>query len=203
MRALDGLNLSVPRGAYLSISGVSGSGKSTLMHILGLLDRPTTGNYQFDGVDTDTLSANDCAALRGREIGFVFQSFRLLDELEALENVALPLTFAGVGRKERLSRAAALLEAVGLYDRRFHHPNELSGGQQQRVAIARALAAEPSLLLADEPTGNLDPVSTQEVLALFDRLHDEGRTIILITHDRAVAARAQTRAVIENGRLIE
>lgn len=199
VEALRNVSLDVRDGDYLSITGASGSGKTTLMHILGLLDAPTSGRYLLDGEDVSALRPSARAKLRGDAIGFVFQSFRLLQDLTAVENVALPLAFQGVPERRRLARAEALLEAVGLADRRDHHPKALSGGQQQRVAIARALAAEPRVLLADEPTAGLDPDAVRDVLALFDQLHADGRTIILITHDPAVAARAERRAVITAG----
>lgn len=201
VEALRDVSLTVADGDYLSITGASGSGKTTLMHILGLLDTPSSGHYGLDGFEVSRLTADERAALRGRAIGFVFQSFRLLQDLTALENVALPLAFQGVPAPVRLARARRLLARVGLSERAHHHPRELSGGQQQRTAIARALAAEPRVLLADEPTAGLDPAAAQEVLALFDRLHDDGHTIILITHDAGAAARAERRAVIESGRL--
>lgn len=201
VEALRNVSLTVADGDYLSITGASGSGKTTLMHILGLLDTPSSGRYGLDGVEVSGLTADERAALRGRAIGFVFQSFRLLQDLTALENVALPLAFQGIPAPARLARARLLLSQVGLSERAHHHPQELSGGQQQRTAIARALAAEPRVLLADEPTAGLDPAAAQEVLALFDQLHDDGHTIILITHDPNAAARAARRAVIESGRL--
>lgn len=203
MEALRGVDLHARQGDYLSISGASGSGKTTLMHILGLLDAPTAGRYLLDGADVSALAAEERARLRGRAIGFVFQSFRLLQDLSALENVALPLAFQGVPERARRARAEELLEAVGLAGLAGRRPKALSGGQQQRVAIARALAARPRVLLADEPTAGLDPAATREVLSLFDRLHDGGHTIILITHDPKVAARAARRASITAGRLKE
>lgn len=203
VEALRAVDLTVAPGDYLSITGASGSGKTTLMHILGLLDTPTAGRYLLDGCEVSALTPGERAQLRSKAIGFVFQSFRLLNELTALENAALPLTFQGVSRAVREKRAAELLTLVGLGERMWHRPAALSGGQQQRVAIARALAAEPRVLLADEPTAGLDPAATGEVLALFDRLHAEGHTIILITHSPLVAARSKRRAVIENGLLKE
>ena len=201
VEALRDVSLSVAEGDYLSITGASGSGKTTLMHILGLLDSPSSGSYRLDGDDVSALSAGERAALRGRAIGFVFQSFRLLPDLTALENVALPLALQGIPTGARLKRAGRLLAQVGLAERAPHHPRELSGGQQQRVAIARALAAGPRVLLADEPTAGLDPAASEDVLSLFDRLHEEGHTIVLITHDPGAAARAGRRAVIRNGQL--
>ena len=199
--ALRHVNLDVAQGQYLSIVGPSGSGKSTLMHILGCMDTPTSGQYFLGGDAVCAMDGDALARLRNLQIGFVFQSFRLSPDLSALENVALPLLFRGVPKRERLQRAAQALTRVGLQDRMQHRPSMLSGGQQQRVAIARAVCTEPSVLLADEPTGNLDPAAAQEVLALFDALHDAGNTIILITHDRTVAARAQRCAMIAQGEL--
>ncbi len=203
VEALRNVSLAVADGDYLSVTGASGSGKSTLMHILGLLDAPTSGRYLLDGQDVSALTSDERAALRGQAIGFIFQSFRLLQDLSALENVALPLAFQGVPERERLARARRLLDAVGLADRAPHRPRELSGGQQQRVAIARALAAGPRVLLADEPTAGLDPAACRDTLALFDRLHADGHTIILITHDPAAAARAARRVTIHAGQLKE
>lgn len=199
--ALRDVDLEIGRGEYVSIVGASGSGKSTLMHILGCLDRPTQGDYWFDGISVTGLSQTERARLRGSKIGFVFQSFCLVPGMDALENAALPLMFQGVPKAERLDRAVDALCMVGLGDRLRHTPEMLSGGQQQRVAIARALCADPPVLLADEPTGNLDPASAHEVLALFDRLHAAGRTIVCITHDRSAAERAGRRILIEQGRV--
>ncbi|RKJ77195.1 ABC transporter ATP-binding protein [Butyricicoccus sp. 1XD8-22] len=203
VEALRGVSLTVSRGDYLSVTGASGSGKTTLMHILGLLDAPTSGRYLLDGEDVSQLPPEERARLRGQAVGFVFQSFRLLPDLTALENAALPLAFQGVPERVRLARARELLEAVGLAGREGHRPKALSGGQQQRVAIARALAAGPRLLLADEPTAGLDPEAASGVLALFDRLHKSGHTLILITHDPKAAARAARRASICAGKLKE
>lgn len=203
MEALRGVSLTVSRGDYLSVTGASGSGKTTLMHILGLLDAPTSGRYLLDGEDVSQLPPEERARLRGQAVGFVFQSFRLLQDLTALENAALPLAFQGVPERVRLARARELLEAVGLAGREGHRPKALSGGQQQRVAIARALATGPRLLLADEPTAGLDPEAASGVLALFDRLHKSGHTLILITHDPKAAARAARRASICAGKLKE
>lgn len=201
VRALDGVNLTIRRGTYTAILGASGSGKSTLMHVLGLLDRPTAGEYFLCGQPTAGLSAHERAALSRAHIGFVFQSFSLVPGMDALENAALPLAFRGVSRAERMERAAEMLCLVGLGARLHHTPETLSGGQQQRVAIARALCTDPDLLLADEPTGNLDPRSAREILDLFDRLHGGGRTIVWITHDRQAAARAERRILMHEGRL--
>ncbi len=203
VEALRGVSLTVSRGDYLSVTGASGSGKTTLMHILGLLDAPTSGRYLLDGEDVSQLPPEERARLRGQAVGFVFQSFRLLQDLTALENAALPLAFQGVPERVRLARARELLEAVGLAGREGHRPKALSGGQQQRVAIARALATGPRLLLADEPTAGLDPEAASGVLALFDRLHKSGHTLILITHDPKAAARAARRASICAGKLKE
>ncbi len=203
VEALRGVSLTVSRGDYLSVTGASGSGKTTLMHILGLLDAPTSGRYLLDGEDVSQLPPEARARLRGQAVGFVFQSFRLLQDLTALENAALPLAFQGVPKRVRLARAQELLEAVGLAGREGHRPKALSGGQQQRVAIARALATGPRLLLADEPTAGLDPEAASGVLALFDRLHKSGHTLILITHDPKAAARAARRASICAGKLKE
>jgi len=188
VRALDGLDLTVERGEFLAIVGPSGSGKSTLMNIVGCLDRPTAGRYVLDGTAVEELDDDGLADVRSRSIGFVFQSYNLLPRTSALDNVAMALAYQGVGRKERLARASASLERLGLGDRMDHEPTELSGGQQQRVAIARALVTEPALLLADEPTGNLDTVSGDDVMRILRELHATGRTIVLIT-DRQVHVR--------------
>jgi putative ABC transport system ATP-binding protein len=201
--ALVDVNLDVGNGEFLAIIGPSGSGKSTMMNILGCLDRPTSGLYVLDGQPVDELSDDGLAFVRSRSIGFVFQSYNLLPRTSALENVATPLMYQGVGRKERLRRAQAALERLGLGDRLSHVPSELSGGQQQRVGIARALVTEPALILADEPTGNLDSHSGAEVLELFKDLHALGRTIVLITHDVDVAAAADRAVHIRDGQLME
>jgi putative ABC transport system ATP-binding protein len=201
--ALVDVNLDVGNGEFLAIIGPSGSGKSTMMNILGCLDRPTSGLYVLDGQPVDELSDDGLAFVRSRSIGFVFQSYNLLPRTSALENVATPLMYPGVGRKERLRRAQAALERLGLGDRLDHVPSELSGGQQQRVGIARALVTEPALILADEPTGNLDSHSGTEVLDLFKDLHALGRTIVLITHDIDVAVAADRSVHIRDGRLTE
>ena len=203
MAALDHVSMHIPQGQYAAIVGPSGSGKSTLMHLLGCLDVPSAGQYLLHGRDISALPPRELARVRGEEIGFVFQGFQLLPRLTALENVALPLLLQGMDRRARLARAEALLTRVGLAERLHHRPTQLSGGQQQRVAVARALAREPALLLADEPTGNLDGASTAEVLSLFDALHREGRTILLITHSPEVAARAQRQLRISGGRMVE
>ena len=202
VRALDGVDLSIERGEYLAILGPSGSGKSTLMNMLGCLDTPTRGDYHLDGSDVAKLEAHQLATIRNQNIGFVFQSFNLLEYASALDNVALPLVYAGVSAKQRKQRAAALLEQVGLGDRLDHKPNQLSGGQKQRVAIARALVNDPQILLADEPTGALDSKSGAEIEALFNQLHSEGRTIIIVTHDNALAERTKRIITIKDGKII-
>lgn len=201
VRAVDGISLTIAPGTYTAILGASGSGKSTLMHLIGLLDRPTGGEYWLCGQPTSGLSTRQRAALSRAHIGFVFQSFSLVPGMDALENAALPLAFRGVSRTERLDRAADMLCMVGLGARLHHTPEMLSGGQQQRVAIARALCTDPDLLLADEPTGNLDPRAAREILDLFDRLHADGRTIVWITHDRQAARRAERRILMHEGKL--
>lgn len=190
VHALRGIDLTITRGDFVAIMGASGSGKSTLMNIIGALDAATSGHYALDGIDIDDLDEGALSIVRNRKIGFIFQSFNLIPRTSALSNVELPLVYRGVRRRERRQRAIEALTAVGLADRMHHMPNELSGGQQQRVAVARALVAEPSLLLADEPTGNLDSRSTTDVLDLMGALHDQGRTIVMITHEDDVAAHA-------------
>ncbi len=202
VHALCGVDLQVCGGEMLAIMGPSGSGKSTLMHIVGLLDRPTTGTVTIDGVDVSQMDPNELAAVRNRRIGFVFQSFNLLARTSALANVELPLIYAGVSRSERIRRASEALERVGLQDRIKHMPNQLSGGQQQRAAIARALVTKPSIVLADEPTGNLDSRSGMEVLAFLQELNSQGITIVLVTHDSNVAAHAQRVVEISDGRIV-
>ena len=199
--ALRGVSMDVGRGEYVAIMGPSGSGKSTLMHILGCLDVPTTGSYHLAGEDVSAMSEDALAAVRNRQIGFVFQQFNLLAALPAWRNVELPLCYSGAGRAERKERAMGALARVGLADRVDHRPGELSGGQQQRVAVARALVTDPALILADEPTGNLDSHSSADVLALFAELHDQGRTIVLITHERDVAESAQRIVRILDGQV--
>jgi putative ABC transport system ATP-binding protein len=201
VNALRGIDLVVGNGEFVAIVGPSGSGKSTLMHILGCLDRPTSGSFRLAGVDVATLDDDGLALLRSRAIGFVFQSYNLLPRTSALENVAAPLLYQGVGRRDRLARARVELERLGLGERLSHDSTELSGGQQQRVAIARALVTEPALILADEPTGDLDSASGAEVLALFTALHRAGRTVILITHDLDVAAAAPRIVHVRDGLL--
>ena len=203
VNALAGVSLRIERGQYVAIMGSSGSGKSTLMHIVGCLDAPTEGEYLLDGADVRDIAADDLADLRNRKIGFVFQAFNLVPRTSALANVELPLLYAGMPRAARRARAVDALRAVGMLDRAHHLPSELSGGQQQRVAIARAVVANPSLVLADEPTGNLDSHSTGEVLDIFGRLNDEGRTIVLITHEPDVAAEAERVIRLADGAVVE
>lgn len=201
VHALRGIDLDVPEGDFLAITGPSGSGKSTLMHILGCLDVPTTGSYELAGVDVSQMSESELARVRNREIGFVFQQFNLLQSQTALRNVELPLVYAGMPRAERQDRAAEALRRVGLGDRLDHKPTQLSGGQQQRVSVARALVTDPAMILADEPTGNLDSVATEDVLALFRELHDQGRTVVVITHEPDVAAQAAHAVRIRDGQV--
>jgi putative ABC transport system ATP-binding protein len=203
VHALRGVTLDIETGDYVAIMGSSGSGKSTLMNILGCLDAPSTGRYRLDGVDVRAFDEDELSDLRNRKIGFVFQSFNLVPRTSALANVELPLAYAGLPRAERRRRAERALGVVGMGDRLRHLPSELSGGQQQRVAVARALVTNPSLILADEPTGNLDSHSTADVLAVFDELHAEGRSIVLITHELDVAARARRVVRLADGRVIE
>ena len=202
VRALDGVSLRIARGEFVAIMGSSGSGKSTLMHILGCLDTPTAGRYLLDGVDVRDIAEDDLADLRNRKIGFVFQSFNLVARTTAVANVELPLAYAGLGRRERRARATAALAAVGMQDRLHHLPSELSGGQQQRAAVARAIVTDPAIILADEPTGNLDSHSTEEILGVFARLNAEGRTVVLITHEGDVAARALRVVRLADGRVL-
>jgi putative ABC transport system ATP-binding protein len=200
--ALDGVSLRIERGELVAIMGSSGSGKSTLMNILGCLDAPTAGRYLLDGVDVRDIPEDDLADLRNRKIGFVFQSFNLVPRTSAVANVELPLAYAGLGRAERRRRAAAALAAVGMQDRMDHLPSELSGGQQQRAAVARAIVTNPAIVLADEPTGNLDSHSTADILAIFERLNAEGRTVVIITHEPDVAARARRVIRLGDGRVL-
>ena len=203
VQALKGVNLTVGRGDYVSIVGPSGSGKSTMLNILGLLDRPTVGEYRIDDIVTGTLSENERSAVRARRIGFVFQSFHLMARRTVLDNVMMPMLYSGVPRAEREDRARDTLNRVGLGHRTKFLPTTLSGGERQRVAVARAVVSTPSVLLADEPTGNLDAVTSDEVLELFDDLRADGLTLIVITHDPLVAARADRRVRIADGRLTE
>lgn len=188
LKVLKGVSLEINRGEYVALMGPSGSGKSTFMNILGCLDTPSGGRYLLNGTDVSKMSDNQLAEVRNREIGFVFQTFNLLPRYTALENVALPLVYAGMDKKERLERAANALEMVQLADRMKHKPNELSGGQRQRVAVARALVNNPSILLADEPTGNLDTKTSLEIMGLFDQLYQKGNTIIIVTHEEDIAS---------------
>ena len=204
VHALDGVSLQIQPGEYVAIMGSSGSGKSTLMNILGCLDAATAGRYLLDGTDVRDIAEDDLADLRNLKIGFIFQSFNLVPRTSALANVELPLVYAGRhARSERRRRAIEALAAVGMSDRTHHQPSELSGGQQQRVAVARAIVTNPSLILADEPTGNLDSHSTADVLRIFDRLNREGRTVVLITHETEVAAHARRTVRLADGRIVE
>ena len=200
--ALDGVSVTIDTGEFVSVIGPSGSGKSTFMNIIGCLDSATSGTYLLDGLDINDYSANKLAEVRNNKIGFIFQGFNLLQKMTALENVELPLIYLGMSSSERRRRAAAALERVGLGDRVKHRPTELSGGQQQRVAIARALANDPALILADEPTGNLDSKSGKDVLRLLHELHNAGSTILLITHDNDVAGQARRKITISDGKIL-
>ena len=202
VKALDQLNLTVREGDYLAVMGASGSGKSTAMNILGCLDRPTSGTYRLNDMAVEQLDDDALADVRNRSLGFVFQQFHLLGHASAMENVMLPMVYAGVPKDERVERAQAALSRVGLAQRLENKPNQLSGGQQQRVAIARAIINRPSLLLADEPTGALDSSTTAEVLELFDELHQQGITLVMVTHEDDVAARAQRIARFQDGRVL-
>ena len=202
VRALDHVDLTVNRGDYLAVMGASGSGKSTAMNILGCLDRPSNGSYRLNDTPVEGLSDDQLADLRNRDLGFVFQQFHLLPQLSALDNVMLPMVYAGVPAAERLQRAQAALERVGLAQRLHNKPNQLSGGQQQRVAIARAIINQPALLLADEPTGALDSQTTAEVLDIFDALHRGGMTVVIVTHEDDVAARAEKIVRFRDGRIL-
>jgi len=199
IHALRGVSLVICRNEYLAIMGPSGSGKSTLMNMLGCLDTPTQGRYDFTGKSVASMSDDELADIRNREIGFVFQTFNLLPRSDALHNVELPLIYAGIGRSERIARAKAALDSVGLSDRIHHRPNELSGGQRQRVAIARALVTKPSIILADEPTGNLDSKTGVEIMTLFDRLYEQGNTIIVVTHEEEIARHARRIIRLRDG----
>lgn len=201
VHALSGVTLAVQRGEYLAIMGPSGSGKSTLMNLIGCLDTPTSGSYILNGREVATMSDDELAAIRNQEIGFVFQTFNLLPRTNAIHQVELPLVYSGLARKERRERALRALEAVGLSDRMNHHPSELSGGQRQRVAVARALINNPSILLADEPTGNLDSQTGAEIMALFDDLNARGNTIVLVTHEEDIAAHARRIVRLLDGKV--
>lgn len=201
VNALNGVDLEIFKNQYVALMGPSGSGKSTLMNILGCLDRPTTGDYFLNGPNVATLTDNALAEIRNKEIGFVFQTFNLLPKYSALENVALPLVYAGWTEQKRLSRAKEVLEQVGLGNRMQHKPNELSGGQRQRVAVARALVNNPSIILADEPTGNLDTKTSHEIMRLFQDIHDLGNTVILVTHEEDIAAHAHRIIRMRDGKV--
>lgn len=201
IKALDSVDLEVRRGEYVAFMGPSGSGKSTLMNLVGALDTPSRGEYILNGQDVSRMSESDLASVRNKEIGFVFQTFNLLPRYSAIENVALPLVYAGLSRAERLRRARSSLESVGLGNRATHRPNELSGGQRQRVAIARALVNNPSIILADEPTGNLDSKTSHDIMALFRELNERGNTIIMVTHEEDIAAYARRIIRLRDGRV--
>ena len=201
VHALDGLDLDIRTNEYVALMGPSGSGKSTLMNMLGCLDSPTSGSYILNGQDVSRLADDALADIRNREIGFVFQTFNLLPRYTALENVALPMVYAGIGKAERLARAQEVLDQVGLGDRMDHRPNELSGGQRQRVAVGRALVMRPSIILADEPTGNLDTATSQEVMELFGDIQKAGNTVILVTHEEDIAAYAHRTVRLRDGRV--
>jgi putative ABC transport system ATP-binding protein len=202
VKALRGINLSINKGEYVALMGPSGSGKSTLMNLLGALDTPTGGKYRLNGQEVEKLSDNELAKIRNEEIGFVFQTFNLLPRTTALENVALPLIYAGKSKSDRINRAKEVLTHVGLADRMTHKPNELSGGQRQRVAIARALVNNPSIILADEPTGNLDSKTSEEIMELFDELYQKGHTIILVTHEEDIAKYAKRIIRLKDGLVV-
>ena len=202
VRALDHVNLTIDRGEYVAIIGHSGSGKSTLMNMLGCLDVPTSGSYYLNGQDVSRMTDDELSDIRNVEIGFIFQGFNLIANLTAIENVELPLIYRGVPKAKRRELSVAALKKVGLAHRMNHKPGQMSGGQQQRVAIARAIAAEPPVLLADEPTGNLDSASTKEIIAILEQLHDSGRTVVIITHDDEIAEQAARRVRIKDGRVV-
>lgn len=199
VHVLKGIDLDIKRGEYVALMGPSGSGKSTLMNLLGCLDTPTSGTYVLAGRDVSRMGENELAEVRNQEIGFVFQTFNLIPRQTALDNVALPLVYAGIGKEERLDRAADVLRSVGLGDRMDHRPNQLSGGQRQRVAIARALVNKPSLILADEPTGNLDTATSEEIMRLFDEIHGLGNTLVVVTHEEDIAQRAKRIIRLRDG----
>ena len=202
VRALDHVNLTIDRGEYVAIIGHSGSGKSTLMNMLGCLDVPTSGSYYLNGQDVSRMTDDELSDIRNVEIGFIFQGFNLIANLTAIENVELPLIYRGVPKAKRRELSVAALKKVGLAHRMNHKPSQMSGGQQQRVAIARAIAAEPPVILADEPTGNLDSASTKEIIGILEQLHDSGRTVVIITHDDEIAEQAARRVRIKDGRVV-
>ena len=201
VHALDGLDIRIEKGAYIALMGASGSGKSTLMNVLGCLDTPTSGKYVLNAKDVSSLNDDELAEIRNKEIGFVFQTFNLLPRYTALENVALPMIYAGVPNVERLERAENVLKKVGLGDRMDHRPNELSGGQRQRVAVARALVMNPSIILADEPTGNLDSVTSDGIMELFSEINKDGNTVIVVTHEEDIAAHAERVIRLKDGKI--
>ena len=203
VKALDSINLEIYKGDYLAVMGASGSGKSTAMNIIGCLDRPSEGVYKLNGIPVEKLSDDELAEIRNQKLGFVFQQFHLLSDATALENVILPMIYAGIDPEQRLERGKSALKKVGLSERMNNRPNQLSGGQQQRVAIARAIINNPAILLADEPTGALDSKTTEDVLDLFDKLHESGITIVLVTHEDEVANRAKKIAKFKDGRIVE
>ena len=205
VRALAGVDVGIKAGEFVAVMGPSGSGKSTLMNIVGCLDRPTTGKYFLDGVDVSRMSKNELAAVRNRKIGFIFQSFNLMPRLSALSNISLPLMYTDedVSDEEQRQRASIALHAVGLGDRGHHYPNQLSGGQQQRVAIARALINNPALILADEPTGNLDSHSSEDILRILKNLHSQGATIVMVTHEPGIASRAERIICLRDGKILD
>jgi len=203
VKALDSINLEINKGDYLAVMGASGSGKSTAMNIIGCLDRPSEGVYKLNGIPVEKLSDDELAEIRNQKLGFVFQQFHLLSDATALENVILPMIYAGIEPEQRLERGKNALKKVGLSERMNNRPNQLSGGQQQRVAIARAIINNPAILLADEPTGALDSKTTEDVLNLFDKLHESGITIVLVTHEDEVANRAKKIAKFKDGRIVE
>jgi len=198
---LKALDLTIHNNEYVSLMGPSGSGKSTLMNILGCLDTPTSGKYWLDGLDVSAMNDDQLAEIRNKKIGFIFQTFNLIPRLTALDNVAMPLIYAGVSKRERIEKAEEVLQKVGLADRMKHKPNEMSGGQRQRVAVARALVNNPSLLLADEPTGNLDSKTSYEIMTLFDELHDQGNTIVIVTHEESIAEYTQRIVRLRDGKI--
>jgi putative ABC transport system ATP-binding protein len=202
VEALKSVSLEIEKNEYVALMGPSGSGKSTLMNLVGCLDSPTRGEYWLNGIEVSTMDDSDLAAVRNKQIGFVFQTFNLMPRLSALENVALPLVYAGIGKEERLAKARKVLESVGLGDRVMHKPNELSGGQRQRVAVARALVNDPAIILADEPTGNLDTKTSYEIMGLFEEIHKAGNTVILVTHELDIAQHAHRIVRLRDG-LIE